>query len=42
MGRRDGKYRGGELIGSIMGRSGFIAAVWDGKGLVHEDVKDQA
>lgn len=35
MGGRDGKYWGGELIGSSMGRSGFIAAVWDIEGLAH-------
>lgn len=34
-GGRDGKYWGGELIGSSTGRSGFIAVVWDVEGLAH-------
>jgi len=42
MGGRDGKYWGGELTGSRMGRGGFIAVERDVAGLAHKDVKDQA
>lgn len=33
---------GGELIGSSVGRSGFIAAVWDVEELAQKDIKDHA
>lgn len=38
-GEREGKYWGGELKGSSMGRKGFIAAMQD---TVHKNAKDQA
>lgn len=39
MGGRDGKYWGGELTGSSMGRRGFIAPVQDTE---HKNAKEQA